>query len=142
MATNLSAFLKKNKKQRENTTYIASADFTDEHGKPIPWELRPLTTAENDRIREDCTSEVKDKKGKVSLKMDNNAYMARIACAAVVYPNLYDAELQDSYGVKTPEALLKEMLDTPGDYANLCAKVAELSGFDRDEAAEVEEAKN
>ena len=45
-------------------------------------------------------------------------------------------------GVKTPEALLKEMIDNAGEYSALVAKVSELSGFDREPADEVEEAKN
>ena len=141
--SNLSMFLKKNKKQRENIFYAASADFTDENGKPIEWELRAVTTAENDRIRDDCTKEIKDKKGGiVRQKVDQNLYLARLACASIVFPNLNDAALQDSYGVKTPEALLKEMIDNAGEYSALVAKVSELSGFDREPADEVEEAKN
>lgn len=142
MANNLSAFLKKNKKQRENVFYAASADFTDANGKPLLWELKPITTAENDRIRDECMHEVKGEKGQMRQKIDNSAYTARLICASVVFPNLYDATLQDSYGVKTPEALVKEMLDVPGDYADLFAKVAEISGFQRDLEEEVEEAKN
>lgn len=141
--SNLSMFLKKNKKQRENIFYAASADFTDENGKAALWELRAVTTAENDRIRDDCTKEIKDKKsGIVRQKVDQNLYLARLACASIVFPNLNDAALQDSYGVKTPEALLKEMIDNAGEYSALVAKVSELSGFDREPADEVEEAKN
>ena len=65
---------------------------------------------------------------------------ARYALAEVV--NLHDAALQDSYGVKTPEALLHEMLDNAGEYAALVEKVSAISGFNRDFRAEVEEAKN
>ena len=141
--SNLSMFLKKNKKQRENIFYGASADFTDENGKAALWELRAVTTAENDRIRDDCMKEIKDKKSAtVRYKLDQSLYMARLACASVVFPNLNDAALQDSYGVKTPEALLKEMLDDAGEYSSLLAKVSELSGFNHDFRGEVDEAKN
>ena len=138
----LTAFLKKNKRVRSNVFYAASADFTDENGTPALWELRPVTTAENEHIREACTREVTDKRGDVQRRVDTAAYMAQLAAAAVVQPNLYDAALQDSYGVKTPEALLREMIDNAGEYAALLAKVSELSGFDRDFRAEIEEAKN
>jgi len=141
--SNLSAFLKKNKKVRENVFYAASADFTDENGAPVQWELRPVSTVENDRIREECTAEIREKKGgAVRHKLNQNLYMAKLACASIIFPNLNDAALQDSYGVKTPEALLKEMLDNPGEYADLLARVSEISGFDRDAAEEIEEAKN
>lgn len=142
MANNLSAFLKKNKKSRPNVFYAASADFVDENGKPVLWELRSLTTAEHERIRDDCMYETKDAKGRTVQKMDNSKLLAKMAAASIVYPNLYDAALQDDYGVKTPEALLKEMIDNPGEYAELMKKVTAVSGFDQDIEAEIEEAKN
>lgn len=140
--SDLAMFLKKNKKPRENVFYAASADFADKDGAPMLWELRAVTTAENERIREACTKEMSDRRGGMQRRVDTSAYMAQLAAAAVVHPNLYDAALQDSYGVKTPEALLREMIDNAGEYAALLAKVSELSGFDRDFQSEVEEAKN
>ena len=44
-------------------------------------------------------------------------------------PNLYNAQLQDSYGVSTPEDLIREMVDKPGEYAALVRKVQEMNGF-------------
>ena len=38
-----------------------------------------------------------------------------MVAASVVYPDLDNAELQDSYGVKRPEELLLEMVDDPGE---------------------------
>ncbi len=140
--SNLSAFLKKNKKVREHVSYAASKDFVDEGGVPVLRELRPVTTVENERIREECTREMGDRRGGMQRRVDASAYMARLAAAGVVYPNLHDAALQDSYGVKTPEALLHEMLDNAGEYAALLEKVSSISGFDRDFSAEVEAAKN
>lgn len=140
--SNLSVFLKKNKRVRENVFYAASADFTDEQGKAALWELRPVTTLENERIREDCTREESDRRGGLQRKVDTAAYMARLAAASVVQPNLYDATLQDSYGVKTPEELLRVMIDNAGEYAALLEKVSTISGFDHSPAVEIEEAKN
>ena len=39
--------------------------------------------------------------------------------ASIVEPNLNDKTLQDSYGVMTPEDLLTEMIDNPGEYNDL-----------------------
>lgn len=138
----LSAFLKKNKRVREHVFYAASGDFLDADGTPVQWELRPVSTAENERIREECTRESADRRGAVRRKVDTSAYMARLAAASVVHPNLHDAALQDSYGVKTPEALLHELLDNAGEYAALLEKVSAVSGFDRGFGEEIEEAKN
>ena len=68
--------------------------------------------------------------------------MTKQIAASVVFPNLLDAELQDSYGVKTPEALLKEMVDDPTEFAEFATFVREFSGFDESINDAVEEAKN
>ena len=142
--SNLSMFLKKNKKMRSNAFYPASASFVDANGKPIMWEVRPLTTAEDEVIRDECTVDVPipGKKGQYRAKIDVNAYMAKQMAAAVVFPDLNNAELQDSYGVMTPEALLKEMIDNPSEYMDFANFIRENSGFDKELTPEIEEAKN
>ncbi len=82
------------------------------------------------------------KKGVLRQKIDVSAYMCKQMVAAIVFPNLNDAALQDSYGVKTPEALLKEMVDNPSEFADLGNFIREYSGFEKDTEEEVEEAKN
>lgn len=141
--SDLSLFLKKNKKERSNAFFAASKSFVDSEGKPILWEIKPLTTAEDERIRDECTHEIPaGRKGSFRQKIDTTAYMVKQMVAAVVFPNLYDAQLQDSYGVKTPEDLLREMVDNPSEFLDLANFVREVSGFDTDPADEVEEAKN
>ncbi len=63
-------------------------------------------------------------------------------CACIVEPNLYDKELQDSYGVMTPEELLKEMIDDPGEYQDFASFVQDYNGFNTSFEEKVEEAKN
>lgn len=142
--SNLSVFLKKNKKERANAFYAASKSFMDAEGNPVLWEIKPLTTVEDERIREECTKEVPvaGRKGLFRQKIDTNAYMVKQMVAAIVFPNLFDAALQDSYGVKTPEALLKEMVDNPSEFIDLSNFIREQSGFDKEMDSEVEEAKN
>jgi hypothetical protein len=74
-------------------------------------------------------------------RLDTAAYMERLLAASVVSPNLYDATLQDSYGVYTPQELLKAILDNPSEYNALGEVVYKMLGFvsfkDR-----VEQAKN
>ena len=142
--SNLSMFLKKNKKMRKNAFYPASTSFVDDKGEPIKWEVRPLTTAEDEVIRDECTVDVPipGKKGQYRAKIDVNAYMAKQMAAAVVFPDLNNAELQDSYGVMTPEALLKEMIDNPSEYMDFANFIRENSGFDKELTPEIEEAKN
>lgn len=140
----LKLFLKQNKIQKENTTYPATKSLLDENGKPLLWEIKPLTTKDNENIRESCMIEV-PVKGKPNMfrpKLNTSLYLAKTMVACIVYPNLYDAELQDSYGVKTPEELLKEMIDDPGEYNEFAAFIQQFNGFDTSLEEKVEEAKN
>ena len=63
-------------------------------------------------------------------------------CACVVEPNLYDKDLQDSYGVMSPDDLLKEMIDDPGEYQEFATFVQNFNGFNTTLEDKVEEAKN
>lgn len=142
--SNLSLFLKKNKKVRENTTYPATKSLVDENGKPLEWVIKPLTTKENEDIRESCTYEV-PVKGKPNMfrpKVNTSQYLAKMIVASVVKPNLYNAELQDSYGVKTPEDLLKEMIDDPGEYNDFATFIQQFNGFTTNINDSIEEVKN
>ena len=129
--SNFSAFMKSNKKQRPNELYAATKSLTDGNGVPLLWELRPVTTRENEAIREQCTTEVQvpGKPGMYRQRVDTSKYQAKLMAAAVVTPNLNDAELQDRYGVMSAEELLKEMLDDAGEYTELAVKVQQISGF-------------
>ncbi len=142
--SNLSLFLKKNKIQKENTTYPATKSLLDENGKPLGWEIKPLTTKDNENIRDSCMIEV-PVKGKPNMyrpKLNTSLYLAKTMVASIASPNLYDAELQDSYGVKTPEELLKEMIDDPGEYNEFAAFIQQFNGFDTTMEEKVDEAKN
>lgn len=141
---NLELFMKKNKKIRKNTFYPATKTLTDKDGSPLLWEIKPLTTEETENIRLECTREipVPGKRNMYRDKIDSNLYLDKLMVAAIVFPDLYNADLQDSYGVKTPEELLKKMVDDPSEYADLMSYIQEQSGFDKDISDEIEEAKN
>ena len=142
--SNFSRFMKNNKKAKENTTFAATKSLVDEKGNPLEWTIKPLTTTENEKIRDDCMVDV-PVLGKPNLyrpKLNTSKYIAKMLCACVVEPNLYDKELQDSYGVMTPEELLKEMIDDPGEYQAFVGFVQDFNGFNTTLEDKVEEAKN
>jgi hypothetical protein len=142
--SNLSRFLKVNKIKKENTLYAPTKSLLDEQGNPLLWEIKPLTTKENEDIREACTMEIQVK-GKPNMfrpKLNTSQYLAKMMVASVVEPNLYSAELQDSYGVKTPDDLLKEMIDDPGEYNDFAAFIQKYNSFNTSLEDKVEEAKN
>lgn len=139
----LESFMKANKKERPHVMYPATKSLTDENGEPLLWELKPITTAEDEKIRESCMMDVpvKGKPGRTRSKLNANLYLSRMTCAAVVSPDLCNPALQNSYGNCDPEGLLKEMVDDPAEFAALAQKVQEISGFSS-LAEDVEEAKN
>ena len=137
-------FMKRNKIEKANEFYPATKSLLDENGKPILWELKHLTSKEVGNIRELCTKEiqVKGKPGVFIPKLNANEYGHKLIIASVVTPDLYDAELQDSYGVKTPDDLLYAIMDNPGEYMELVNFVQKLQGLDVTLEEKVEEAKN
>ena len=142
--SNFNRFMKSNKVVRENTTFPATKSLVDENGKPLEWTIKPLTTAENEAIRESCMTEVQvtGKPNMFRPKLNTSKYIAKMVVASIVEPDLFDANLQDSYGVKTPEELLQEMVDDPGEYNELVAFVQNFNGFNTTLEEKVEEAKN
>ena len=136
--------MKKNKKVKENAFYAATRSLPDENGAPLKWEIRPISTRESEEMRAECTKEVPitGKPGAFRPKVDAELFSAKMVAASVVHPDLYDKELQDSYGVKTPEDLLKEMVDNPAEYDAFIRFVMNFSGIDESMDEKVEEAKN
>ena len=142
--SNLSRFLKQNKIVKENITYAATKSLVDENGKPLEWIIKPLTTKENEAMRDECMIEVpiKGKPNMYRPKLNTSKYLAKMLVASVVEPNLYNKELQDSYEVMTPEDLLQAMVDDPGEYQDFTTFVQNFNGFNTSLEDKVEEAKN
>lgn len=143
MATNLTAFLSQNAIKIENTKVVVSKRFLDEHKNPIEWEVRALNAGEDEDIRKSATRKipVPGRRGQYQPETDINLYLAKMAAACTVFPNLMDAELQDSYRVKTPEDLLRAML-TSGEYADYLQTIQNMNGYDVSTEEMVGEAKN
>ena len=125
-------FMKKNKKERKNVKYAATKSLCDDNGKPLEWEIKPVTSRVNEELRAECSHN-----GIIDLQK----YRQKIMCASIVYPNLSDAALQDSYGVMNEEELLLEMVDNTKEFDELFLLINKIS--DTETLAEkVEESKN
>lgn len=142
--SDLSRFLKKNKKLKENVQYAVTKSLTDEKGQPLLWEIRPLTSKETNRLTDECTfqEQVPGKPNVFRNKINSTKLLQKMMVVSVVFPNLNDKDLQDSYGVMTPEELITEMVDDPGEYNNFGKYLNELNGFNEGINEKVEEAKN
>ena len=139
-----SKFMKANKIEKKNEMYAPTKSLCDENGSPLEWEFRHITSKENESLRDDCTIDVPitGKPNMFRPKVLSGKYIQKMIAASVVTPDLYDAQLQDSYGVSTPEDLLLAMVDDPGEYSELTAFVQRFQGFGTSFGDKVEEAKN
>lgn len=139
--SDLTLFLKENKKEIAHTFYAASKNFIDPKTKgPVLWEIRPLKSGEADNLRQQCT-----KYGKNGQKtgVDEQRFNKLMAARCTVFPDLNDTNLQNSYGVLGAENLIEELLDIDGEYQNYLAKITEVSKYASDNMESlVSEAKN
>lgn len=130
--SSLSAFLKENKKVKANEKHAVTESICDEKGEAVKWEFRHISTKKDKALRDSCTEEVpiKGKPNAFRPRLNVNNYLTKIICQSVVFPDLNNSTLQDSYGVKTPEDLLYELVDDPGEYQNLCEWIQCFLGFE------------
>lgn len=144
----LAAFFKQNKPTKKTEFFAASKDFVDKDGNPIQWELRHIPTITMKRIESDCMVI----KGKGKVEFNTELYNRKKVAAAVVYPNLRDAALVDSYMAdysqedRTPENLIVLMLDDPREFNALLKKINEMGGLqtegEEEQNSKIEIAKN
>ena len=137
-------FMKANKVEKKNEMYAPTDSLMDKEGSALAWEFKHITSKENEVIRDSCTTEVQIT-GKPNLfrpKLNTSQYLVRMIVASTVSPDLYDKELQDSYGVMTPEELIYAMVDDAGEYQDFTVWMQKFQGFTKTFDDKVEEAKN
>lgn len=138
----LEFFMKRNRIERNNIFVPASSAFKDEKGKTIMWELRPLKSSEVSAINRKATKEKKLANGQVERVIDGSKVTEMLIAKSVVFPDLENAELQDSYNVKTPIELVHELIEDPGEYNALALKIQEINHLGITLESKVKEAKN
>lgn len=109
------AFYRENRRNREEREILLS-ERLGEAGAECLWRIRPMSQRENEEIWKGC--------GEKEAR-----YEAAILAASVVYPDLKDAALQNSYGAIGAEKLLERLL-LPGEYEALRLAVEEINGGD------------
>jgi hypothetical protein len=140
--SNLSAFLRPNVAQVENHRFAASPRFLGDDGKPLEWEICCISADEYSRIRNSCMKQVPvpGKKNQFTQQLDTYTFQARVCARCTVFPNLNDAELQDSWGAAKPEELIGKML-IGGEFDDYVTEVFLTNGF-KTKGEQVDDAKN
>lgn len=134
MERSLQAFL--NPIKVDNEKIVVSKRFVD-GDNPVEWEIRAISTDENDMLIKKHTK--RNKKGIETF--DKSSYVNEMVASAVVFPDLKNAELQNAYGVRGDVSLLTRML-LIGEFATLAEAVQSISGLDVEINDEIEEVKN
>lgn len=136
-------FFKKNQKLKSNVKFPATKALIDENGDPLLWEIKPIPVRTYDAIRIECTREIPipGKFGMYREKIDSDRLQVKLICASVVYPDLNNKELQDSYGVMGAEELVKEMIGTSGELMQFSEFIQKYNDFEPLQE-KVDEAKN
>ncbi len=129
--SDFSRFMKGNKVVKNNTFFAATKSLCDEDGLPMQWEIRPISSTENDLLRDECTIDIpiNGRNNSFRQKLSTTKYILKMICSSVVYPNLNDKVLQDSYGVMCPEDLIRAMIDDPGEYGVFANFIQKFNGF-------------
>ena len=139
-----SAFMKANKNVKENEEFAPTTSLLGSDGTPVRWEFRHISSNENDKLRDENTIEVQVT-GKPNLfrpKLITSKYLMAMIVKSTVFPDLYDKELQDSYGVMTPEDLVYAMVDDAGEMQDFQLWMQKFQGFTKSLDEKVDEAKN
>lgn len=122
------AFMAGNVEKIENKKVVVSNRFKNKNGEVEPFEVKALTAEENDELQRRCMVNVPvpGQRGQFVRELDQIKYTAALLAESVVFPDLNDAVLQDAYGVKGAEALLRKMLYM-GEYNELAKEVSAIS---------------
>lgn len=96
----------------------------------IPVTLRGLTGKQVFSIRERCT-ERKERKGRVTERLDEEQFNTALVAAATVLPNWGNSKLLAKYSASGPEEVIKRIL-LAGELSALGDVVLDLSGFNTD----------
>lgn len=134
----LKSFFKENNIKIENVKYIASDRFKDENREVIEWELKVLDNKKVDELRNRFSSR-SFVNHKEEFKFNSEDFMKVFVTEAIVFPNLTDKDLQDSYGVFSPYELLQEIL-TVGELTRLTEYINNLHDYKAEK--KVDEIKN
>ncbi len=116
---------------------VVSPRFKDAGGQLLKFTIKAMTSREFDELRRSATEIRKGRK----VEFDAQRFHLRVVVNHTVYPDFKHAESLAKLGVHTPEEYVQRVL-LAGEIVTLAQKITELSGFDVDMEALVEEAKN
>lgn len=142
---NLQAFFAQNAEQPTQVEKVISKRFKDAEGNPIPFIFKAIDPARDAELRTQATKKTLitqgKQKGQFRSEFQPARYQNLFTIESIVWPNLKDAALQNSYEVVGEEQLYNEML-TPGEATDAFLAAQEANNYEIDLEDLVEQAKN
>ena len=118
-----------------------SKRFIGEDGKPVPFEIKTISQAENAQLVKKYNRK-KVVSGSVVADNDTVGYTNALIVECTVQPDFRDSRMCETYGVLDPMMVPGKML-LSGEYSALVGEIMKLNGFDIDaQLRDEEEAKN
>ena len=139
----LKSFLKQNvKPSAHEKVQISNRIIDEETGEPEFWEIRALDSYELDECERQATKLQRvGKTDRYEAQTDQGKFALMTLTRAIVYPDLTDKEVQDSFGVNNPEDLLCRLL-LPGERQKLITICNQLNSYEQSLDDAVEQSKN
>ncbi|WP_028988029.1 phage tail assembly chaperone [Thermicanus aegyptius] len=116
---------------------VVSPRFKDKDGNILKFKIKAMTNQTFDELRKRYTRVGKGRK----VEFDAQGFNTAVVIEHTLDPDFKDADSIKKLGCATPDEYLNKVL-LSGEIATLVNKIQELSGFDIDMEALVEEAKN
>ncbi len=111
----MECFYRENRKDRQEREVLLTERLAQDGGQML-FRIRPMSQRENEDIWKRCGE-------------DEKRYEGAVLAESVVFPDLKDAALQNSYGVMGADRLLAKLL-LAGEYDCLRQAVEEINGGD------------
>lgn len=141
MADTLYSFMRENVIPVGEKEIPVSDRFVDKDGNTVKWKIRAISADTNQQLRRSCVSRIgTNKAGQPIEKLDNALYQAKLATSCIVWPDLSDVKLLDSWSAGSAENLIRQML-LPGEFDDLIMEILKFCGFKTDDEL-IDEVKN
>lgn len=122
----------------QEVEFVVSDRFKDENGNPIKWKLRAMSPDAALQVSDESVV-INNKSKKADFK--TAVYQKNVVVKSVVYPDLTNAELQDSYGVMDAHSLINKMLNAD-EFNDLLSECTRINGLNKSFEDKKDEVKN
>ena len=96
----------------ETKEVVITKRAVDENGKPVPFVIRVIDQATNNRLLKQATKKNRSN-GRAVQELDTDLYGKLLVGACVVQPNFKDAELCAYYKTVDPLEVQQDFIDYP-----------------------------